>query len=346
MKVLTHIHNYSPNTYSGADKMAQALNEFLAKKGCEVVCIVDVCDQPYTLNGVYVTNNRLIAERYDWADIIITHLVTHGLAQQLAIRFNKPIFHVVHNDNTAAILGQERNYIIYNSVALQKTVPINLPFIIVNPPVFAEDWSNNTNHYEEKYITMVNMTDNKGAEMFYQLALHFPRWQFMGVYGGYGAQYQQTTPSNNLRYHRFTPDMKDIYEQTRIVLIPSKKESWSMVGAEAQASGIPVICSDLPGLRENLGEAAIYCRDKRSFMDSLSTLVHERWIYDDMVKDGLKNARSKPHLEQLEKMYLFMKEQVVVGAGTVGVPEKKELPPVKEKVEIKKPGTKKKIVKT
>ena len=45
--------------------------------------------------------------------------------------------------------------------------------------------------------------------------------------------------------------------------MPSHYESWGRTATEAMSSGIPVICTDLPGLRENCGNAAEYCKQDR-----------------------------------------------------------------------------------
>ena len=40
--------------------------------------------------------------------------------------------------------------------------------------------------------------------------------------------------------------------------MPSNYESWGRVGVEAMASGIPVVASETKGIREALGDAAVY----------------------------------------------------------------------------------------
>lgn len=55
-----------------------------------------------------------------------------------------------------------------------------------------------------------------------------------------------------------TKDMRTVWAQTRILLMPSAFETWGMVGVEAMCSGIPVIAHPTTGLRESLGDAGIF----------------------------------------------------------------------------------------
>lgn len=48
------------------------------------------------------------------------------------------------------------------------------------------------------------------------------------------------------------PDVRRVYEQCDIVLIPSREESFSMVTVEAMLNGIPVVASDLDPIRQLL----------------------------------------------------------------------------------------------
>src|SRR5262249_21620774 len=56
-----------------------------------------------------------------------------------------------------------------------------------------------------------------------------------------------------------TDDMRTVYCDTRILLVPSQweDETWGRVVSEAQLSGIPVITSDRGGLPESVGPGGI-----------------------------------------------------------------------------------------
>lgn len=349
LKILCHIRtSYPPRALSGADIMCERINTFMAAKGCEVIAVVDMNIQPYEWKGVQVmTSNHRLGEKYEWADVIITHLINKSESTALAARFNKPIFHVCHNDNTSTLQsGTPNNYVIYNSEHLRRASPVQLPGIVVNPPTWVQDWKF-TQHHDNQWHLLVNCVANKGGEMLYQLATEFPLMQFRGVKGGYGQQIIRSTPSNNLHYREHTADMRSVYDQTRVVIIPSIKESWSFVGAEAQACGIPVVCSDLPGLRENLGDAAIYCNNKREFMEAISKLKEEE-TYTQFAAAGRINQENKNYRAQLDNLFNFMcmkagkeqlQEQPKEKAVVEQAKEKHIIAPTKEKQRKNNNGT-------
>jgi glycosyltransferase involved in cell wall biosynthesis len=88
-----------------------------------------------------------------------------------------------------------------------------------------------------------------------------PDKQFLAIQGGYGQQIYKELP--NVEYMANQSDIRFAYRKTRILLMPSHYESWGRTATEAMASGIPVICTDLPGLRENCGDAGTYCKQDR-----------------------------------------------------------------------------------
>jgi glycosyltransferase involved in cell wall biosynthesis len=58
----------------------------------------------------------------------------------------------------------------------------------------------------------------------------------------------------NVVLHAPTADMREVYAETKIVLVPSRwAEAWGRVVSEAQVSGIPALASDRGGLPESVG---------------------------------------------------------------------------------------------
>ncbi len=50
--------------------------------------------------------------------------------------------------------------------------------------------------------------------------------------------------------------MADVYRAGDLVLVPSRSESFGLVAAEAQASGVPVVAAAVGGLRTVVGEGS------------------------------------------------------------------------------------------
>jgi len=104
---------------------------------------------------------------------------------------------------------------------------------------------------------MINLSEWKGGKMFWKLARSMPDIQFLGVEGGYGKQIRKGGLPN-VTILQNTPDIQSAYAKTKILIVPSAYESWGRVAIEAACSGIPVIASPTPGLKESLGESGVF----------------------------------------------------------------------------------------
>lgn len=340
MKILCHTHTYYPTPHSGADIYAERLMTWLANNGCEVKVITD--NQAALIqckNHTVETNKFRIAENYEWCDCVVTNLVTNNQAIWLSERFKKPIFHICHNATMPSIQPSPLTHIIYNSYWLAQTRPLPFPSVVVQPVTWIKDWKSRSGNC----ITLINCTANKGAELFHQIAVHMPQFNFMRVKGRYGSQYGAM--NKNITDEPFTNNVQSVYDKTALLLVPSKAESWSLCAAEAQCCGIPVICNNLPGLRENLKDSAVYVSGTRQYMDAITGFLWRPDFYNRYVELGLANQRAneKNHILQLENLLSFMKEKVKkderekVSCETL--PEKVMKQPTKEKKIINKPST-------
>lgn len=84
-----------------------------------------------------------------------------------------------------------------------------------------------------------------------------PHVQFLAVRGGYGPQIRRCLP--NVEMIDSTLDITTaVYARTRILLMPSRVETYGRTALEAACSGIPTIAHPTPGLIESLGDAATF----------------------------------------------------------------------------------------
>ncbi len=77
--------------------------------------------------------------------------------------------------------------------------------------------------------------------------------------------------------------------KTKLILMPSKQESWGRVATEAHCSGIPVIASDVEGLPESVGEGGITISldaGIEKWQESLDYILNDD-VYDDYVNRSL-----------------------------------------------------------
>jgi glycosyltransferase involved in cell wall biosynthesis len=115
-----------------------------------------------------------------------------------------------------------------------------------------------------RFVTFVNPVPQKGVELAIQIAMSCPEIPFLFVEGWPQARVarhrlaQRIAAIPNITLRRSVIDMRQIYSQTRVLLVPSQwEESWARVVTESHFSGIPVLASDTGGLRESVGRGGI-----------------------------------------------------------------------------------------
>jgi glycosyltransferase involved in cell wall biosynthesis len=268
MRILASIHLYPPQHNCGSEWMLHRVFKFLITKGhhCRVILHYYNGD-PYEYEGVEVFPATGKIDAYMWANVIITHLDMTQFSIITAKQAQKPLVHFVHNDIPySSILNNMGNVsAVYNSDWIKKKIGYNIPGYVLHPPCDVEDYKVDR---DGDYISLISLNERKGGYLFYQIAKAMPDKQFLGVVGSYDNAgelklSQMDIINELLQLPNFTlvpntPDILSTYRRTRILLMPSDYESWGRTATEAMCSGIPVICTPTPGLKENCGEAAIY----------------------------------------------------------------------------------------
>jgi glycosyltransferase involved in cell wall biosynthesis len=261
MRILASIHLYPPVHNCGSEWMLHNIFKFLISKGHECRVVLHMSHKhniqvPYIYEGVEVFGATGDVDAYRWADVIITHLDYTQYSIIMAISAKKPIVHFVHNDIPYSSIQSSvaRTFIAYNSKWIADKLAYNKPFVVLPPPCDVAYYD--TGEQERDCITLISLNKNKGAEMFYSIAASLPDKKFIGVVGSYDDQIILNMP--NVEIVRNSPDILATYKRTRILLMPSAYESWGRTATEAMCSGIPVICTPTPGLKENCGEAGIF----------------------------------------------------------------------------------------
>ena len=142
---------------------------------------------------------------------------------------------------TAAAVGKQ----------IGRDVPVIVPYVEKDRYVTRPDGS---------FVTFVNPVAVKGAELAFAIAEACPELPFLFVEGwplSGRAQRELTARIRripNIEYRRRVSDMRSIYRQTRVLLVPSQwAESWGRVVTESHFSSIPVLASHIGGLPESVG---------------------------------------------------------------------------------------------
>jgi D-inositol-3-phosphate glycosyltransferase len=85
-------------------------------------------------------------------------------------------------------------------------------------------------------------------------------------------------------------EMPDVYRGSDVVLVPSRSESFGLVAAEAQASGVPVAAADVGGLSSVLGDPAggvlVKSWDPEEWSETLFQVLTNRELAGGMALRG------------------------------------------------------------
>jgi glycosyltransferase involved in cell wall biosynthesis len=264
VRVLAYLHSYPPHRLLGGEMMTSRLLEALVGAGHEVKVLSQAVRKEFTHNGVRIVPQRLNVSRGDLCrtSAFISHPEIAHFVSTRATSLGVPYVGIVHNleDRTVEELRRTvPELLIANADPTAAEVTRLAPRArveVIRPPSLSA-WSREPSApLGRHFVTLVNLSPAKGSDLFYRLAAARPDLHFLGVLGGYGEQDRRDLP--NVTIMGQTPDMGLVYAMSRVVLMPSQKETYGMVAAEACLHGVPVIAAGLPGLFDALGAHADY----------------------------------------------------------------------------------------
>lgn len=173
----------------------------------------------------------------------------------------------------------------WNRNALVLLPPIEFGKTIIVPPT-------NKAPIKRKYVTFFNPLIRKGGEIFKDTSKKMPDVNFATIYGwsclkdnrnsktfsdkyiqriteSEGSKYDGEKPSyvglsgcSNISILKPTENVREIYAKTSLLIIPSQwEEAFGRVAIEAMANGIPVIGSNVGGLKEAIGKGGVLIKD-------------------------------------------------------------------------------------
>jgi len=93
----------------------------------------------------------------------------------------------------------------------------------------------------------------------------------------------------------FVPDedLVELYQEAEAFVFPSLLEGFGLPGLEAMASGCPVVCSDIPVLREIYGEAAKYFDpyDIDDIAEKIKKVTSDKRTSNTLIKKGFEQVK-------------------------------------------------------
>lgn len=296
-----------PYQMAGAETMAHRMAKFLAGKGHDVTVLAPGDD--IVFEGVKIWNNarsERIHKLWQEADLVFTHLDRTSHTENASKYYKKKVVHIIHNSHNDSFLRclLPNQFLVYNSDWVKDKLRYLQESIILNPPVDYRDYKRVDNK-NAKYVTLINLNENKGGQILIDLAKRMPDTQFLGVEGGY---YNQIKGSDkNIKYVPQTKDIREYLQDTKILIVPSEYESWGQVAIEAASMGIPVIASDTEGLRSSLSDSGIFVnRNDLTEWENEITRLQDKEVYKDQSDKVYNRALDLDPLLQLEKFNNWM----------------------------------------
>ncbi len=210
----------------------------------------------YIVDGINVRGSQELP-LFSSYDLIVTQLM--GDYTYRIFRYGLPVIYLAHSENEFLRRITKKAHIVANTERVQGFYGRGT---VLHPPV---EPSRYHTHTTREYVTLINLSIgkpvgsyDKGARTFYELARRFPDERFLAVRGGYGEQFVPSDLPSNVTVMDHTPNVREVYGRTKLIVMPSTYESYGRAAAEAACSGIPSVMTDLPGTREAMGEASLY----------------------------------------------------------------------------------------
>ena len=99
--------------------------------------------------------------------------------------------------------------------------------------------------------------------------------------------------------------MAEVYARTGVLIQPSKYESYGKAACEAISCGIPVVCTDTPGLREALDYAGIFAeRNAEAYKEAIENIDYEYQMPLLKQRTAELVAQTETDLENLQNFLL------------------------------------------
>lgn len=180
--------------------------------------------------------------------MFIHHFFAYEFEKEL-LAYPLPVVQVIHNSRRL----NDVKLAIFNS---QYTYDHSNPAdgdMVIHPPAY-DDVKVET-HGEA--IGFVKPIEGKGVEFIYRLAMALPQRQFVILRGEWkDVEIIRRLP--NVTFMEPVKDIRDFYQQCKIMLMPSFSEDAGTIPQESAMSGIPCVSSNIMGLPEtNLGGVVI-----------------------------------------------------------------------------------------
>lgn len=309
---------FLPKTFAGSELSGYETLKFLRSRGhtCSIF-LKEVIVNKYDGFPIYQFDleDRFCTTQIQEADIVFFQMTgTPNNFKAIQNRTN-PTFLFIHVVNSYNWILQQRIsfpvVIVYNSKMTQSILPTHYENMRMIPYVDIERFKPlRKDTLQTSTVVLINCNINKGGNLFKELAYKMPSVQFIGVKGGYADQIIDESPPSNLTYIESQKDIRIVFKNTGILVMPSKNETWGRTAVEAMASGVPVIHSESAGLVECVNGAGIMCMrdDIDAWVEAIQRILGDRAYREQLRHYGFNRVeeinieQNRSRLELAEKV--------------------------------------------
>lgn len=226
-------------------------------------------------------------------DVIVTH---HLYASQFGAALAAtgiPLVHVVLNGPRVPGCA----FAVYITEWVRARYDGRPDDLLVIPPAFDDVAAA---HHADA-IGFVKPIEHKGVELVYELAERLPDRRFVILRGEWQDIELIRTDLPNVMFMEPVADIREFYEQVRLLLVPSRSEDAGTVAQEATINGLPCISSDVDGLVEtNGGGIRLDPYDTAGWADTIERLLDDEPFRDAIVGSQRAHAARIDHQAQLD----------------------------------------------
>jgi glycosyltransferase involved in cell wall biosynthesis len=322
-----------PDDYSGSVQSTHALIRGLLQHGheCRVLASLPRNMRHLAATAVHkLSSQRVILE---WEDEIVGYAVLRGSCWRFTERVAReskrlqpdvvildsmrmlralaaegfaptcPIIVIMHDmeflqESTAVPYGADTWFVANSPFTASKLVAhFNVAPTVIPPVVYLRDYA--ADRSSARYATMISPHPRKGLELVLGIAQRLPKLPFLLVEGWPMSAGQvkelslriQALP--NVQFRRSTSDMREVYRETSVLLVPSELETFGRVVVEAQCSGIPVLASNMGALPWVVGEGGMTLdsrTDASCWIHELGRLRDDVSWYQELSRRAMANT--------------------------------------------------------
>lgn len=315
LRVVAWVHGLYPHQRAGSETMLADMLEALVDAGHDVHAVATLtgpADGATTWEYGGVTCWREgagTAAAFVSAlepDVIVSHHHIGVEAIPVAKRIGAAAVVILHNDFkwSRAMVNARPDLLVFNTHWLHRKMGTRgAAAAVVHPPLHADRYAiTRDGPPADGTVTIINLDRIKGPDVFYGLARNMPGTKFLAVRGGYGRQ-DERQGYPNVEFMDTTTNIRDdVWARSRVVVAPSRYESYGRGAVEACAAGVPVVATATAGLRESLGPGGTFASrgNPAEWARYVTRLMHDDDVWARASRAALARAETLDAMRRVE----------------------------------------------